>query len=385
MAQHYEIGIFSSLYRPSMGGVETYTAQLAKALVTKGNRVTVIACNTAGLPAFCREDDIEVVRLPCRPLLSGRYPIPRRNHACRSLWDNLGGRNFDFIIVNTRFYPLSVDALTFSQRRGIVPIVIEHGSAHLTLGNAALDKGVEFVEHALTTRCKKHPAVYYAVSKKSSAWLSHFGITSHGELPNSIDADVYRNSASDRNWKRELGVSPDDLLIAFVGRLVPEKGIMESIAALKTLEGNGVVAAFAGDGPLRGSLNDNRSPSIHPLGRLSQADTAALLSQADALCLPSRSEGFATTLLEAAACGTPALVTDVGGVDELIPDARFGTVLPNARPETIVDALRRAKQHQDQLKEQGENCRVRTQELYSWNATAEKVIEACRAAQPRRS
>lgn len=108
---------------------------------------------------------------------------------------------------------------------------------------------------------------------------------------------------------------------------------------------------------------------------------AALLAQADALCLPSRSEGFSTALLEAAACGTPAIATDVGGMDELIPDSSFGTVIPDAEPPTILEALRNAAENRDRLHAQGENVAELVRREYSWDRTAAKTLEACRRAQ----
>lgn len=233
----------------------------------------------------------------------------------------------------------------------------------------------------MTRRCLRYPVRCYAVSRKASAWLGHFGITSSGELPNSIDADAYAAHASARSFRSELGIGDDVLLASFVGRLVPEKGVRALAEAARMLEGEGVLIALGGDGPLRSELEAAAGPSLRLLGRLERPDVAALLAQSDVMCLPSRSEGFATSLLEAAACGTPALVTNVGGTDELVPDAHFGTILPDMQPETIADALRKAKRNRAALAEQGANAAHLVRERFSWDETARKVLEACRAAQ----
>lgn len=374
------ICLFSSLYLPTMGGVQTYTASIARAFRERGARVIVVCCALQAEPGLAAEDGIEVLRLPCRPLLGGRYPVPT---AARKQWEWLESQHIDFIEVNTRFYPLSEQALAFAERKGVVPVLLEHGSAHLTMGNAMADKGVQSVEHFMTRRCLRHPSAFYAVSKKASRWLRHFGIASCGELPNSIDADAYASEASDRNFRQELDVPKGALLVASVGRLVPEKGVLAMAEASRSLNSKRVVMALGGDGPLHDQLKAAEHGGFHVLGRLTRPDVAALLSQADLMCLPSRSEGFATSLLEAAACGTPALVTDVGGTDELIPDERFGTILPDMKPGSLSEALERISENPGSLAAQGRNVAERVREGFSWAKTADATLKAFEAAQHR--
>ena len=366
------ICLFSSLYLPTMGGVQTYTAGIARAFRERGSRVIIVCCALQAEPGLAVENGVEVLRLPCRPLLGGRYPVPA---AARGQWGWLESQQIDYIEVHTRFYPLSEQALAFAERKGIVPVLLEHGSAHLTMGNALMDKGVQAVEHFMTRRCLRHPAAFYAVSKKASRWLGHFGISSCGELPNSIDAEAYASEASDRDFRLELGVPEGALLVASVGRLVPEKGVLSMAEASKSLDGKRVVMVLGGDGPLLDQLKAAEHGGFHVLGRLTRPDVAALLSQADLMCLPSRSEGFATSLLEAAACGTPALVTDVGGTDELIPDERFGTILSDAQPDAIAAALLSAQSQRQQLSKQGYSVSKLVRNDYSWARTAAKTLK----------
>ena len=376
------ICVFSALYLPTVGGVETYTLNLAAALRDLGYRVIVVTSNTHGLEARESSGGIEVVRLPCRPLLGGRYPIPRKNAAYRKLWSWLEAQSIDFVIVNTRFYLLSREGLAFSRSKGIAPVLIEHGSAHLTMGSPLVDTGVEFVEHVLTRANKRFDASYYAVSKKGSAWLRHFGLTSCGELYNSIDADAFRNQASDRSFRNELNLPEDAFVVAFTGRMVPEKGVSSIAEAARMLETqSGIAFLLAGDGPLRGELEAHASDNLHLLGKLDPRDVSALLVQADLFCLPSRSEGFATSLLEAAACCTPSVVTDVGGVDELIPGSEYGTVIPNADAQTVAEAVSVAAGDRTATQAKGAHVGARVRAAFSWKNTAEKAIEACKRAQ----
>lgn len=383
--QHPSICLFTALYAPSMGGVETYTQNLAAALSDMGCHITVVTMDTHSAAPNEAQGNVEIVRLPCHSILGGRYPVPKHNKAYHRAMERLAKKPLDYVVVNTRFYPLSLEGLKFARQHDITPVLIEHGSAHLSMGSAAINYVVESVEHAMTVLDKRQQPVCYAVSKKASVWLRHFGIESAGELPNAIDADAYTAQASNRAFRDELSIDPNALLVASAGRLVPEKGVAQLAQAAEQLarEGHNIHVIIAGAGPLEAELAATATPNLHLVGKLDRHDLAALYQQADIYCLPSRSEGFATTLLESAACGTPAVVTNVGGTDELIPDERFGTIIANIEPDTIAAALRQAADNRLALQAQGRAAATRVREICSWQQTAKRTLQACEDANLR--
>lgn len=378
------IALFSAQYPPHVGGIETYTCNLARELETLGHHAIVVSLDNCDAESYeVDQHGIEVLRLPCHNAFSERYPVAKRTARAEELWSKLDGERIDYVVVNARFYPHSLAGVRFARKRGIAPIVIEHGSAHLTLGSTPLDVAVGAVEHVMTALVERSAPQFYAVSKAASAWLEHFGIQSKGELNNAIDAPAFRNLASAQDFRAELGIGCDDLLLASVGRLVPEKGVESLLEAMRRLTNEPVWCLFAGDGPLRATVEDCGIERVRALGSLGKPEVAALLTQADALCLPSRSEGFATSLLEAAACGTPAIVTRVGGVNELVPDARFGTVLDDASAASVERAVRSSLARRGNLADQGRAVRERVEERFTWRRTAEDALEACRRANAR--
>jgi glycosyltransferase involved in cell wall biosynthesis len=124
--------------------------------------------------------------------------------------------------------------------------------------------------------------------------------------------------------RRSLGIEPAEPLILFVGNLVPVKGVdilIDSMASLRRTNIR-VRCAIVGDGPLRRRLQDQaarlglaecmRFVGVRPLEEL-----PAWYRSADLVVLPSRSEGIPNVLLEAAACGTRFIASDVGGIPEI--------------------------------------------------------------------
>ena len=367
--------IFSARYAPEVGGVESFTANLARELAAQGNGVTVVTSNISGAPSReTQGDGVEVVRLPCRPLMGGRLPLTVRNARHRALLASTPLDGIDRVLVNTRFYGHSLVGLTFAREHSLPAIVLDHGSAYLTLGNALADAAIRIHEHLMTAKCKSFAPTFAGISAMSANWLKTFGIETSLVIPNAIDASTFRAQASERDFREELGVLGTQLLVVSVGRLSPEKGSKELVEAARLL-GNGYVFALAGDGAMRRELEAGLPGNAVLLGNLSHPDLSALLRQADLFCLPTRSEGFCTSLLEAGAWGLTPIITHVGGTDEVMGNPlRFGSLIANMSPVTIANAVSHAVStdgvgHSPKMQRHVETrC--------SWQATVDALDEA---------
>lgn len=377
-----KIALFSANYLPNLGGIEQYTANLAHELVKEGHSVTIVTSNVFNLDTWEElENGATVVRMPCWSCFDGRLPLPKASKEFRMAWRRLCSNRFDGVLINARFYPHAFLGVRLAELNDVRPIILDHGSTYITFGNRVLDVAVRGYEHIITSMLKRHEANYYGVSEKSVKWLKTFEIQARGVIPNSIDAEQYRLQASERNFAAELQIGRDVFKIAFVGRIIPEKGIEKLVDAIRLLKNDNMQLLVAGDGPLKSTLMSNCPTNVHFLGRLSQPDIASLLLQSDLFCLPTRSEGFCTSLLEACACGIPALITDVGGVAELIPDERYGSILPdNPSAEVIADSIVALASCKERLRAQGRACRERVEGLCSWRRTAGAVIAAMQCA-----
>ena len=372
------IAIFSAQYPPHMGGIENFTQNLARALGNRGHAVTVVTNDTNSIGAgWACEDGFDVLRLPCVPLVDGRLPLPKPSAVRRELLKELSAREFDGVLVNARFYPHSLLGMKIARARGLAPLVLDHGSAYLSFSNPLLDPCVRIYEHVMTALGKRYKPRYFGISHKSVEWLRTFGIEAEGVISNSIDAAEFRECASRRDFRAELELDEDDFLVAFVGRLIPEKGISSIIEASRNCEliSRRAVFALAGDGPLADEVKAAEGPNLRWVGRLGKNDVSALLQQSDALCLPSRSEGFSTTLLEAGACGCPAVVTDIGGARELIPDEHYGTIIQSREAAAVISALAFVADNRSVLLEQSQNCRRQVDGKFSWDKSALQVEE----------
>lgn len=369
------ICIFSAHYPPSLGGIEVFTENLACTLAKMGHKVIVVTSNIHGLADTEVVNGVEIVRLPCKPLMKGRLPIPDKNAAHKSLMAKLESQPIDSILINTRFFPHSFVGAELSRKKGIRPIVLDHGSDYITLDNPLLDIAIKAYEHAVTHRMKGYNPDFYGISNASVRWLSNFGIDAKGTISNAMDSDTFVSNASDRDFRAELGLSPQAFIVAFTGRLIPEKGVKSLLDAAKLIPSElDVHIVLAGDGPMMQDVKLAEG-NVHPLGRIDRCDMAALLLKSDAFCLPTRSEGFSTSLLEAAACGCAPIITNVGGVEELIPDDSYGIMLDDASPESAAEAISFLAAHPDVARSIGAKAAMRAKE-FDWDRTARMLLDA---------
>ena len=375
------ICIYSANYLPNIGGIEKFTERLSLQLCTMGHQVAIVTNNVFDLSDVEKlNSGVEIYRLPCYPLVGGRFPFPKKNARFDRLIGELFKQPVDGILINARFYPHSFIGIRHAERCGIKPILIDHGSAYLTFGNSFLDAFVVAYEHLVTALLKRHRVDFYGISNASLRWLRTFQIEGLGVINNSIDADEYLSGASARSFMEELGIEDGSFVVCFTGRLIPEKGINELLDAAELLRDDGIEFLMAGDGPLKSLVDSRNLRNVHLLGKLSQADIAALLKQCDVFCLPTRSEGFSTSLLEAAACYCAPVITNVGGVEELIPSDEYGVVLMNQSPTSIAESIHDLANNRERVPDISKNIGRRVRHLFSWEETANKVIHALERA-----
>ena len=370
--------IFAAQYFPHLGGVENYSYHMASQLIQEGNSVVLVTSNVGGLPVHEVQEGIEIYRVPCFALLNGRYPFLKMNREFRKIDRVLLRKKFDLVIVNTRFYPHSVYGALLAKKKNVRCIFIEHGTGHMTVHNPIGDFVENVVEHGLTFIDKKLCKEYYGVSKDCLEWLKHFHIQGSGTLYNAVDLEKiqYQMKNPVCSFREKYQIPQSGVIVTFTGRLLKEKGILKLAQAVKNInktEKNLYLLA-AGDGDEEESLEKYRSEQIIPLGRLKFQEVIALLKESDIFCLPSDSEGFATSILEAVACKNYIITTGKGGAKELLIDSSYGTILENNEIPTIEKALREVMEKPKKRSEAIEKTYQYLVAHFTWEITANKVL-----------
>ena len=156
--------------------------------------------------------------------------------------------------------------------------------------------------------------------------------------------------------------------VLFVGRLSPEKGILELVQATE-----GMKLVVAGDGPLRERVPD-------ALGLVPHHELPPLYERAAVVAVPSHREGFGVACLEAMAHARPVVASAVGGLLDLVVDGETGLLVPPRDVAALRGALERLLGDAELRRRLGEAARVRVRERFAWPAVTRATIEAYEAA-----
>lgn len=368
-----KIAIFTGYYLPHTGGVERYVCNLAKELNKQNNEVLIIT--TKYEKSLKEIEDLgyaKIYRFPICSLFSSRYPILKNNKEYRKLIKKLEEEKIDSIILNTRFYLISLIGAKFAKKQNIPACVIEHGSTHFTVYNRLLDSLGHFYEHTITDIMKFLVKDYYGVSLKCNEWLTHFGIKAKGVFYNCIDENEYE-AYKLSNYEK---CKEEKIIVSYVGRMIKEKGILEIIDAYEELkEKDNIQLIIAGDGPLLKELQNKKlNENILIPGRLNHDEVMGLLNKTDIFVHPSFSEGLSTSILEAGLMKCAIVATPAGGTAEVINKKELG-IICKPTVESIKNGLEYYLKNEEERKKVGENLHKIVKENFTWKVMAKDIAD----------
>jgi UDP-glucose:(heptosyl)LPS alpha-1,3-glucosyltransferase len=320
----------------AVGGMERVLGELVTRLRDRGHDVTVIA---------------RTCELPLDRIRFRRVPGPRRPFLIAYPWFMLAGalalrRHRRGVVLGTGAVVLArVDAIAVHYCHQVGPATPSRTSFAFR-ANVKVAGLVKRLAERVCYRLNRHAAYPCVSAGVAQEMRAHFPYLAERVtvIHNGVDTAGFAPGAragEARELRRALGIGPDALVAAFVGRSEWErKGLEPLLRALSLAPGWEVVVAGSGDEAAYQRLADSLGvgSAVHWLGV--RSDVELVYALADAFVLPSSYETFSLVTFEAAACGLPVLATPVSGVAELIEDGANGFSI-SRDPELIAERLLR--------------------------------------------
>ena len=198
---------------------------------------------------------------------------------------------------------------------------------------------------------------------------------------NGIDCIHYNASLYSENDKtslrEKLGISSNDFVFIFVGRMVGDKGINELVKSFKRLSTDVENVKLLLVGPFENNLDPLKKNTIEEIDSNNkiiavgaQKDVRPYFAIANVLVFPSYREGFPNVVMQAGAMGLPSIVTNINGCNEIILEGENGLIIPMKNAELLYQAMIKILNEKDEYRIMSQKSRdlivKRYEQKYVW-------------------
>lgn len=357
-------------FYPYYGGTEKVLMEVGKHL-SKRHSLTVLTARLKDTPKRENIGGIEIVRLPATVLYSAPHPFPPPVPIIRNAesWIRDNIKDYDVVHINNRFI--------FSPEFG--NIAVKNGKKLcLTIHNSR-PKGIDLITDIFGGMFDDLVATNLMRRCDGIAGVSDAAL--HSTLPkdfsgkretiyNGVDQKTFSPRKSDR-WENILGI--DGRIVLTNARLIRQKGLPYLVDAMKGIDASLVIF---GRGPMKDSLlrrakRNNVDVRVVDI-RMTDTELADLYRIAGCFVMPSLYDPCPLALLEGMSSGLPCVVTDAGGMKELVEHEKSGIVVPRANSDALGQAIKSILEDRNLARRLGREARNRVVERFTWEAVADR-------------
>lgn len=375
------IALFSGNYNYVRDGANQALNRLVGFLLRQGVHVRVYAPQVAE-PAF--EPTGEVVAVPSIPIpFRSEYRLPvalpgRVRSDLEQFAPNIVHISSPDIVAHR--------AVSWARDRDIPAIASVHTRFETYLAYYHLQM-LEPAARAILRRLYSRCDAILAPSESSAAVLRaqrmnrNIAIWARG-----VDREQFNPGRRDMEWRRGKGIGDDEMVIAFLGRIVMEKGLdvfAEAIAGLEDREARHRVLVI-GDGPARAWFETQLPETAIFVGHQEGTGLARALASADIFFNPSITETFGNVTLEAMACALPVVAAVATGATSLVRDEETGLLVEPGDSEGFATAIERYAR-QPALRESHGRAGLAIAEKMDWDRINSVVLDVYSRAIHRRT
>lgn len=366
-------------YWPEVGGLENVARELTDRLTERDDVQVrpVASCSCEGTNERHRLET-GTVHLPTTARL---YHTPVGLRWRGQLRDLIAEVDADAVLTHTPVPGMADASVRAADDAGVPSLVFHHNDLdpRTPLHRVAIAAYRRALGEATLERADRILVTSHAYADSSPELTPHGGKLALA--PPGVDTDRFAPDGA-----RE-GEGPPE--VVFVGRLddtSSHKGLpvlFEALARLAPDHGFGLTIVGEGD------RREAYERQVDELGLADRTRFAGFVddeelvetyARARAVCLPSvtRSEGFGLVLLEAQACGTPVVGADIGGIPQALEPGETGFLVEPGSPADLAAKLERLLTDRKRAEAMGRRGRQRVEERFTWEATADCVLETLR-------
>ena len=329
------VALFSGNYNYVRDGANQALNRLVDYLLRHGVKVRVYS-PTVAEPAFPATGDlVDVPAVPIPGRSEYRLPLSLPARVRR----DLAGFNPNVVHVSSPDF-VGHRAVTWARRNKVAVVASVHTRFDTYLAYyhlQALEPLARGIMRRFYHRCEVvlAPAESTAAILRAQRMNRDISIWARG-----IDRHQFNPERRDVEWRRSLGIGDKEMVIAFLGRVVMEKGLDVFADAIHAFQSLGLDhrVLVIGEGPARPWFEEQLPQAIF-VGEQTGDDLGRALASADVFFNPSITEAFGNVTLEAMACALPVLAAESTGATNLVRSGVTGLLVDGTEPEEFADAL----------------------------------------------
>jgi glycosyltransferase involved in cell wall biosynthesis len=369
------VALFSGNYNYVRDGANQALNRLVGYLLRQGVQVRVYS-PTVENPAFPATGDlVDVPAIPIPGRSEYRFPLSLPARVRRDL------EKFNPNVVHVSSPDVvGHRAVTWARRHRIAAVASVHTRFDTYLAYyhlQALEPLARGIMRRFYHRCEVVMAPAESTALILRAQRMNRDITIWGR---GVDRQQFNPERRDMAWRRAYGIADDEMVIAFLGRIVMEKGLDVFSDAIHAFEPLGLKhrVLVIGDGPARPWFEQQLPQAIF-VGQQTGNDLGRALASADLLLNPSITEAFGNVTLETMACGLPVVAAEATGATNLVRSGLTGTLVDGGSADEFAHALS-AYARDPELRRRHGQAGLDVAMTMDWDTINSAVIRAYRHA-----
>lgn len=351
----------------------------------RGHEFKVISIKWSGQFEYEKiNSGIDVYRIPYIFNFSKiNYPIPNFIKLTKKIKEVYNDWHPDIIIYSHPEYLTALPTLYLRNKIQIPVLVITGSFSGVTwfCGNKIVDTVGYLHSMLIGKRIHKVADGIQFLNSGLCNYISKLDINVNKVfvLTRGIDIELFKPREVNNSQKSGLGIKDDDIVILYVGRLEPVKGVNYLLQAAKEVipHYKNIKFLIVGDGSSRSEYETfAKSFSDNIIFAGFREDIPALMNISDIFVLPSLAEEMSNVVMEASASGLPVISTEVGAVPQIVLDGKTGILVKPMDVDGLVSAFKRLIDNPVLINEMGREGRQRMEEEYSWEIICKKIEDA---------
>lgn len=373
-----KVVLASVRYPPGPGGAETHVAALAEGLAKRGHDVVVHTSDLYTEYPFVRRElpseinGVRVVRHRARRLANAWTVMPTMPRALRE-------ERPDIFHAHSYGYFQTVAAARAAARAAGKFVFTPHFHPPWSMEGGVGRRGLRALFDPTLGQyvVSRADRLIGVSSGEISVMQRHLRLDASRVriVPNGFHRSRFEPTPDGEPFRRSFQLA-DAPLVLFAGRLASNKGLVPLVSAWELVVEEHPRARLVLAGEDQGWKERLLSMTKLPLtftGHLDEPTYRSALAAADVLVLPSEWEAFGIVLAEAAACGTPAVATRVGGAPDVVQDGVTGRLVEYGDVTGLARALSDLLADPALRRRMGEAAKARAFAEYSWDAVVERT------------